>query len=57
VGLNLIDAYQLVVPPVALGQGEPLFSNVPDRLKPELVHVGELEAAGVFLRYQPTSKV
>jgi dihydrofolate reductase len=56
VRLDLIDEYQLVVPPVALGEGEPLFRNLPDRLKLELLEVAELEAGGVFLRYRPSAK-
>ncbi|HWB21506.1 MAG TPA: dihydrofolate reductase family protein [Gaiellaceae bacterium] len=55
--LNLIDEYQLVVPAVALGAGEPLFKNLPDRLKLELVQVTELEAGGIFLRYRPATTV
>ena len=53
--LNLIDEYQLVVPPVALGDGEPLFSNLPDRLKLRLVEVRELKAGALFLRYHPAA--
>ena len=47
--------YQLVVPPVALGDGEPLFSNCRYRLKLRLVEVRELKAGALFLRYHPAA--
>jgi dihydrofolate reductase len=55
--LDLIDEYQLVVPAAALGEGEPLFKNLPDRLKLKLLQVKELEAGGIFLRYEPAREV
>jgi dihydrofolate reductase len=51
--LNLIDEYQLVVQPVAQGNGKPLFKDLPDSLKLQLREVVELKAGGVFLRYRP----
>jgi dihydrofolate reductase len=54
--LNLIDEYQLVVPAVALGVGESLFGNLPDRLKLRLLQVRELEVGALFLRYEPTEQ-
>lgn len=51
--LNLIDEYQLVVHPVAQGNGGPLFKDLPQNLKLQLIEVFELKAGGVFLRYRP----
>jgi len=51
--LNLIDEYQLVVNPVAQGEGGPLFKDLPSDLKLQLMEVVELKAGGVFLRYRP----
>jgi hypothetical protein len=38
---------------VALGEGRPLFKNLPDRLKLKLLEVVELHAGALFLRYEP----
>jgi dihydrofolate reductase len=54
--LGLIDEYQLVVAAVALGDGRPLFEQLPgDRLKLDLLDVQTLSAGGIFLRYQPAT--
>lgn len=53
--LNLIDEYQLVVHPVAQGDGGPLFKDLPHNLKLQLMEVIELKAGGVFLRYRPAT--
>jgi dihydrofolate reductase len=53
--LNLIDEYQLVVHPLAQGDGGPLFKDLPHNLKLELIEVVELKAGGVFLRYRPAT--
>lgn len=51
--LNLIDEYQLVVHPVAQGDGGPLFKDLPRNLKLQLIEVVGLKAGGIFLRYRP----
>jgi dihydrofolate reductase len=53
--LNLIDEYQLIVHPVALGDGGALFKNLPDRLELTLVELVELKAGAVFLRHRPVT--
>jgi dihydrofolate reductase len=51
--LNLIDEYQLIVHPVALGDGGALFKNLPDRVELTLCELVELKAGTVFLRHRP----
>ena len=51
--LNLIDEYQLIVHPIALGDGGPLFNNLPGRLQLDLVEMVQLKAGAAFLRYRP----
>jgi hypothetical protein len=50
--LNLIDEYQLVVHPVALGVGRPLFKDFSKRLELKLIEMAKLRAGAVFLQYQ-----
>jgi dihydrofolate reductase len=53
--LNLIDEYQLIAHPVALGNGGALFKSLPDRLELTLLELVELKAGAVFLRYRPVT--
>jgi dihydrofolate reductase len=53
--LSLIDEYQLIVHPVALGDGGGLFKYLLHRLELELIEVAELKSGLVFLRYRPTT--
>jgi dihydrofolate reductase len=53
--LNLIDEYQLVVHPVAQGDGKPLFKDLPADRKLQLIEMVGLKAGVVFLRYRPAS--
>jgi dihydrofolate reductase len=50
--LGLIDEYQLVVHPVALGAGGALFKTLRERLELKLVEAAALKAGAVFLRYR-----
>ena len=51
--LNLVDEYQLIVHPVALGDGGGLFTTLTDRLNLHLTEIAQLKAGAVLLRYQP----
>jgi dihydrofolate reductase len=55
--LDLVDEYQLVVLPVALGGGGGLFKTLPGPLELELVDAAALKAGAVFLRYRPAQRV
>src|SRR5438270_13146359 len=54
--LGLIDEYQLLVHPVVLGSGKPLFQDIKDQVKLKLVNSKTHPSGVVLLSYQPREK-
>lgn len=50
--LDLIDEYLPVIHPVVLGKGKPLFENVKQSLKLELVNIRQNKAGAVRIHYR-----
>ena len=50
--LDLIDEYRLVVHPVILGKGKPLFQNIEDRHKLTLTDVKTYKTGLILLTYK-----
>lgn len=52
--LGLIDLYRLIVNPVVLGKGKPLFKNMDNKLRLKLLNAKAQSSGNVILEYEPT---
>jgi dihydrofolate reductase len=51
---DLIDEYSLMMYPVAIGRGKPLFTGLDERLRLKLLGTRPFHSGVLELRYQPT---
>ena len=54
--LGLIDEYRILVNPVVLGNGKPLFTGINDKQNLKLLKTRVLSSGVVILYYQPIGK-
>ncbi len=52
---NLIDEYRIIVNPVSLGKGKPLFKDLKSPLKLQLINTIAFNCGNVILIYKPES--
>ena len=50
--LGLVDEYRVIVNPVLLGKGRPLFGDIPERIRLKLQATKVLASGVVILSYQ-----
>ncbi len=53
---NLIDEFRLIVNPVILGSGNPLFKGTKDKLRLKLIDTKKFTCGNVLLHYRPIIK-
>ncbi|MEO5570623.1 MAG: dihydrofolate reductase family protein [Bacteroidia bacterium] len=53
---DLIDVYSIMIDPVAIGEGTPLFNNVSHKLDMELTATRTFKSGVVLLNYRPMKK-
>ncbi|MGA8215359.1 MAG: dihydrofolate reductase family protein [Candidatus Sulfotelmatobacter sp.] len=52
--LGLVDEYRVILTPVMLGKGTPLFKDVGERIRLKLINAKAFGSGAVLLRYQRT---
>jgi dihydrofolate reductase len=50
---ELIDEYRIILNPVILGEGNPMFKNINDKIKLNLFKIRKLKSGVIILYYQP----
>ena len=50
--MNLIDEYRIMVNPVVIGDGKPLFANIHHTLNLRLLHIKKFNSGNVLLYYE-----
>ena len=50
--MNLIDEYRIMVNPVILGNGKPLFSNINQTLNLKLLQIKKFKSGNILLYYE-----
>jgi dihydrofolate reductase len=53
---GLVDEFQIMVNPVALGNGTSLFKGLPQKVDLKLLKTREFKSGNVLLTYEPVSK-
>jgi len=54
--MGLVDEFQIIVDPVAIGAGNSLFSGIKNRLKMRLLDTRTFKSGNVLLCYEPAEK-
>lgn len=50
--LGLVDEYRIILPPVLLGSGNPLFKDITERIHLKLITARAFGSGVVLLRYE-----